>query len=229
MAKTEKEIMKQTGSQEAWRGFAAGNWQGKVDVQSFIERNITSYEGDESFLASPTESTVALWAQVSELLKEERDRGGVHDIDVNTVSSITSHEPGYIDQAKEKIVGLQTDAPLKRAVQPFGGVRMAADACEAYGYKLSPEIERIFTELRKTHNQGVFDAYTTEMRAARKAGIITGLPDAYGRGRIIGDYRRVALYGVDRLVKAKKEELLQLEEDAMIGMSFYFAKSFPSK
>jgi len=216
MAKTEKEIMKQTGKQEAWRGFAAGNWQEKVDVQSFIERNITSYEGDENFLASPTENTVALWAQVSELLKEERDRGGVHDIDVNTVSSITSHEPGYIDQAKEKIVGLQTDAPLKRAVQPFGGVRMAADACEAYGYKLSPEIERIFTELRKTHNQGVFDAYTTEMRAARKAGIITGLPDAYGRGRIIGDYRRVALYGVDRLVKAKKEELLQLEEEAML-------------
>lgn len=215
MAMTEKQITDRSGTPEAWRGFVAGSWRKGVDVPSFIERNLTSYEGDESFLAGPTENTEALWQQVSQLLKEERERGGVHDIDVNTVSSITSHAPGYIDQTKEKIVGLQTDAPLKRAVQPFGGIRMAADACDAYGYKLAPELEDLFTTIRKTHNQGVFDAYTTEMRAARRAGIITGLPDAYGRGRIIGDYRRVALYGVDRLIAVKKEELLQLEVDSM--------------
>lgn len=216
MAMKEQEVLKRTGTSQAWRGFASGSWQKEIDVASFIERNITPYDGDESFLAGPTENTEALWRQVSELLKEERDRGGVHDIDVQTVSTITSHKPGFIDQKKEKIVGLQTDAPLKRAVQPFGGIRMAADACEAYGYKLSPELEDLFTNVRKTHNQGVFDAYTTDMRSARRAGIITGLPDAYGRGRIIGDYRRVALYGVDRLIAGKKEELLQLEVDAMI-------------
>ncbi|GKU78848.1 formate C-acetyltransferase [Paenibacillus sp. L3-i20] len=215
MAMKEKEAVKHNTTNEAWRSFAAGSWQMQIDVHSFIEQNVTSYDGDENFLANPTEDTIALWDQVSGLLKEERERGGVHDIDVNTISSITSHEPGYINQVKEKIVGLQTDAPLKRAVQPFGGVRMAVDACEAYGYTLSPQIETIFTELRKTHNQGVFDAYTTEMRAARRAGIITGLPDAYGRGRIIGDYRRVALYGVDRLIAGKKEEQLQLEVEAM--------------
>lgn len=215
MAMTEKERADLTGVLDAWRGFAEGKWKRAIDVNSFIERNITPYEGDERFLAEPTEDTASLWRTVSQLLKEERERGGVHDIDVNTVSTITSHAPGYIDKPKEKIVGLQTDAPLKRSVQPFGGIRMAVDACEAYGYKLSPEIEGLFMEIRKTHNQGVFDAYTTEMRAARKAGIITGLPDAYGRGRIIGDYRRVALYGVDRLIADKKEELLQLEVDAM--------------
>ncbi|MFD0587386.1 formate C-acetyltransferase [Paenibacillus sp. GCM10027627] len=219
MAMKEKEMMERIAKPDGpapWRGFKPGSWQKGIDVPSFIERNLTPYEGNESFLAEPTEDTVALWEQVSELLKEERERGGVHDIDVHTVSTITAHEPGYIDQAKEKIVGLQTDAPLKRAVQPFGGIRMAADACEAYGYRLSPVLEELFTTIRKTHNQGVFDAYTTEMRAARKAGIITGLPDAYGRGRIIGDYRRVALYGVDRLIEAKNEELLQLEVDAIL-------------
>jgi formate C-acetyltransferase len=215
MAMKESEVKNRAGFEEAWRGFAGGSWQKNIDVNSFIGRNLTPYEGDEQFLAQPTENTLELWKQVSQLLKEERERGGIHDVDVNTVSTITSHAPGYIDQDKETIVGLQTDAPLKRAVQPFGGIRMVVDACNAYGYQLNPELERIFTDLRKTHNQGVFDAYTSEMRAARKAGIITGLPDAYGRGRIIGDYRRVALYGVDRLIQGKKEELLQLEVDAM--------------
>ncbi|WP_433616060.1 formate C-acetyltransferase [Paenibacillus cellulositrophicus] len=215
MAMKESEVKNRAGFEEAWRGFAGGSWQKNIDVNSFIGRNLTPYEGDEQFLAPPTENTLELWKQVSQLLKEERERGGIHDVDVNTVSTITSHAPGYIDQDKETIVGLQTDAPLKRAVQPFGGIRMVVDACNAYGYQLNPELERIFTDLRKTHNQGVFDAYTSEMRAARKAGIITGLPDAYGRGRIIGDYRRVALYGVDRLIQGKKEELLQLEVDAM--------------
>ncbi|MET3847536.1 formate C-acetyltransferase [Paenibacillus sp. OAE614] len=215
MAMKESEVKNRAGFEEAWRGFAGGSWQKNIDVNSFIGRNLTPYEGDEQFLAPPTENTLELWEQVSQLLKEERERGGVHDVDVNTVSTITSHAPGYIDQDKETIVGLQTDAPLKRAVQPFGGIRMVVDACNAYGYQLNPELERIFTDLRKTHNQGVFDAYTSEMRAARKAGIITGLPDAYGRGRIIGDYRRVTLYGVDRLIQGKKEELLQLEVDAM--------------
>lgn len=215
MAMKESEVKNRAGFEEAWRGFEGGSWQKSIDVNSFIGRNLTPYEGDEQFLAPPTENTLELWKQVSQLLKEERERGGVHDLDVNTVSTITSHAPGYIDQDKETIVGLQTDAPLKRAVQPFGGIRMVVDACNAYGYQLNPELERIFTDLRKTHNQGVFDAYTSEMRAARKAGIITGLPDAYGRGRIIGDYRRVALYGVDRLIQGKKEELFQLEVDAM--------------
>lgn len=215
MAMKESEVKNRAGFEKAWRGFAGGSWQKNIDVNSFIGRNLTPYEGDEQFLVPPTENTLELWKQVSQLLKEERERGGVHDVDVNTVSTITSHAPGYIDQDKETIVGLQTDAPLKRAVQPFGGIRMVVDACNAYGYQLNPELERIFTDLRKTHNQGVFDAYTSEMRAARKAGIITGLPDAYGRGRIIGDYRRVALYGVDRLIQGKKEELLQLEVDAM--------------
>ncbi|MWC29902.1 formate C-acetyltransferase [Paenibacillus sp. MMS18-CY102] len=215
MAMKESEAKDRVGILGAWRGFASGNWQEQIDVNSFIENNLTPYTGDESFLAEATDDTKDLWAQLCVLLKEERERGGVHDVDVNTVSTILSHKPGYIDQEKERIVGLQTDAPLKRAVQPFGGIRMAVDACEAYGYKLNPELERLFTEIRKTHNQGVFDAYTAEMRAARKAGIITGLPDAYGRGRIIGDYRRVALYGADRLIKGKKQELTELEAKTM--------------
>jgi formate C-acetyltransferase len=215
MVMKEADVKRAATAADAWRGFAPGAWKKRIDVNQFIERNLTPYEGDEAFLAGPTEATTALWLQIRELLKQEREKGGVLDIDVNTVSTITSHGPGYIDQSKERIVGLQTDAPLKRSVQPFGGIRMAADACEAYGYKLPDEMERLFTEIRKTHNQGVFDAYTTEMRAARKAGIITGLPDAYGRGRIIGDYRRVALYGVNRLIADKKQDLLQLEVDAM--------------
>ncbi|MEI7025037.1 formate C-acetyltransferase [Paenibacillus sp. y28] len=198
-----------------WRSFKRGAWLKKIDVNSFIEANITPYTGSEAFLAPPTEATSDLWLQVRELLRQEREKGGVLDIDVNTVSTITSHAPGYIDQAKEQIVGVQTDRPLRRSIQPFGGIRMAADACEAYGYKLPEDMDRLFTEIRKTHNQGVFDAYTTEMRTARKAGIITGLPDAYGRGRIIGDYRRVALYGVNRLIADKKQDLLQLEVDTI--------------
>jgi len=198
-----------------WRGFARGRWVRSIDVKDFIDRNMTLYTGDHSFLEGPTEATAELWDQVRELTKQERDNGGVLDVDVDTVSTITSHAPGYIDKGKEKIVGLQTDAPLKRAIQPFGGIRMVQDACEAYGYKLPQEIADVFTSIRKTHNQGVFDAYTTEMRTARKAAIITGLPDAYGRGRIIGDYRRVALYGVNRLIEEKKNDLQQLEVDAI--------------
>ncbi|CAH1202258.1 Formate acetyltransferase [Paenibacillus allorhizoplanae] len=198
-----------------WNGFVKGKWETNINVKDFIDTNITVYTGDHSFLAGPTEATDELWLQVSMLTRKERENGGVLDIDVQTVSTITSHAPGYIAKNKEKIVGLQTDAPLKRSVQPFGGIRMVIDACEAYGFKLPEEIIQVFTSIRKTHNQGVFDAYTSEMKTARKAAIITGLPDAYGRGRIIGDYRRVALYGVDRLIEEKKKDLLQLEVDAI--------------
>lgn len=216
MAMLEEEVRGAARSgRDPWRGFKAGEWQEKIDTAGFISLNVTPYTGDERFLAPPTEATLSLWAQVLELMRQEREKGGVLDVDVNTVSTITSHAPGYIDKDKEKIVGLQTDAPLKRAVQPFGGIRMVVDACKAYGYKLPDEMIRLFTDIRKTHNQGVFDAYTTEMRTARKAGIITGLPDAYGRGRIIGDYRRVALYGVDRLIAAKRNDLRELEVCAM--------------
>jgi len=215
MTTNQANVADRTKTADAWRGFAAGSWQKGIDVNSFIARNLTPYDGDDRFLSAPTEETVALWQQVQELMRQERENGGVLDVDVNTISTITSHSPGYIDQQLEQIVGLQTDAPLRRSIQPFGGIRMAVDACEAYGYTLPDEMVRLFTDIRKTHNQGVFDAYTTEMRAARRAGIITGLPDAYGRGRIIGDYRRVALYGVNRLIAGKKEELLQLEVDAM--------------
>ncbi|GIO30700.1 MULTISPECIES: formate C-acetyltransferase [Paenibacillus] len=201
--------------QPGWRGFKKGNWMNKVNVNDFIERNIIPYLGDEDFLAGPTQNTTELWKIVSDLTKKERENGGVLDVDVHTPSTILSHGPGYLDKEKEQIVGVQTDAPFKRSIQPFGGIRMMVDACEAYGFELPQELIDIFTNIRKTHNQGVFDAYTTEMRAARKAGIITGLPDAYGRGRIIGDYRRVALYGVDFLIQQKKRELLELEVDAM--------------
>ena len=188
---------------------------GRIDVNAFIEKEIRPYYGDDSFLCGPTEATKTLWAQIQQLTEEERKRGGVYDIDVNTISTIVSHKPGYLNQALEKIVGLQTDAPFKRAMQPTGGIRMMVDACEAYGYELPEATIALFTDVRKTHNQGVFDAYTTDMRIARKAGIITGLPDAYGRGRIIGDYRRVALYGVDALIAAKKAELLETEHAVM--------------
>ncbi|KRF44139.1 formate C-acetyltransferase [Paenibacillus sp. Soil787] len=211
MATREQEIRIENG----WREFTQGNWETSIDVNDFIAKNITVYTGDYAFLAGPTEATNELWRMVSTLTQQERENGGVLDIDVQTISTITSHAPGYIAQNKEKIVGLQTDAPLKRSVQPFGGIRMVIDACEAYGFKLPEEIVRVFTDIRKTHNQGVFDAYTSEMKTARKAAIITGLPDAYGRGRIIGDYRRVALYGVDRLIQEKKNDLLLLEVDAI--------------
>jgi len=191
---------------EQWKGFKNGAWQEDINVRDFILKNFSEYTGDSSFLEGATEETLQLWQQVMELTKQERDNGGVLDMDTKVVSSITSHGPGYLDQSKEKVVGFQTDQPFKRSMQPFGGIRMAKAACEAYGYELDKEVEKIFTDFRKTHNQGVFDVYTKEMLQARKAGIITGLPDAYGRGRIIGDYRRVALYGVDFLMEQKKKD-----------------------
>lgn len=194
----------------AWENFKEGVWMEEINVRDFIQKNYTPYEGDESFLEGPTKETEELWEQIMELSKEERKRGGVYDLDTKIVSTITSHGPGYLDKSKEKIVGLQTDEPFKRSLQPFGGIRMAKGALESYGYQIDEEVEEIFTKYRKTHNQGVYDAYTPEMRLARKVGIITGLPDAYGRGRIIGDYRRVALYGVDRLIEAKEEEKAEL-------------------
>ncbi|AHD06322.1 formate C-acetyltransferase [Paenibacillus larvae] len=213
MAIEEKEV-KQV-SQDAWRSFKKGTWMKEIDVNNFIEENITPYHGNEDFLAGATENTTKLWKIVSELTKKERENGGVLDVDVNTPSTITSHAPGFLDKELEKVVGVQTDEPFKRSIQPFGGIKMMKDACDAYGFKLPEEIIHLFTEIRKTHNQGVFDAYTPEMRAARRSGIITGLPDAYGRGRIIGDYRRVALYGLDQLIQFKKEDLAQLEVDMM--------------
>lgn len=191
---------------EQWQGFVKGAWTNDVNVRDFILKNYAPYEGDDSFLQAATDATNKLWEQVMELTKKERENGGVLDMDTETVSTITSHGPGYLNEELEKIVGVQTDKPFNRSMQPFGGIRMAKAACEAYGYELNPEIERFFTEFRKTHNQGVFDAYTDEMMLARKAAIITGLPDAYGRGRIIGDYRRVALYGVDFLIEEKKKD-----------------------
>ncbi|MBY0096773.1 formate C-acetyltransferase [Mesobacillus maritimus] len=190
---------------EPWKGFAGGTWQKEINVRDFILKNFTQYNGNDEFLAEATPATNELWKQVMELTKKERDNGGVYDMDTEIVSTITSHGPGYLDQNKETIVGVQTDEPFKRSMQPFGGIRMAKAALESYGYELNKEVEKIFTDFRKTHNQGVFDAYTKEMLLARKAGIITGLPDAYGRGRIIGDYRRVALYGVDFLMAEKKK------------------------
>ena len=183
--------------------FKSGNWQKYIDVRDFIARNYTPYDGDESVLAPPTARTKALWDEVSALMKEETARGGVYDIDTHTISGIDAYAPGYIDREKEQVVGLQTAEPLCRAIMPFGGMRMVRGSLEAYGRELDPEIEKVF-EYRKTHNDGVFDVYTKEMRAARKSGVITGLPDAYGRGRIIGDYRRVALYGVDHLIEEKQ-------------------------
>lgn len=191
---------------EQWQGFKNGNWQEDIDVRDFILKNFTEYTGDSNFLEGATADTELLWKRVMELTKQERDNGGVYDMDTEIVSTITSHGPGYLDKAKEKVVGVQTDEPFKRSMQPFGGIRMAKAACESYGYELNKEVEKIFTDFRKTHNQGVFDVYTKEMVLARKAGIITGLPDAYGRGRIIGDYRRVALYGVDFLMDQKKKD-----------------------
>ncbi|MGX1828582.1 formate C-acetyltransferase [Paenibacillus taichungensis] len=211
MSVIEKDVKQQTG----WRNFTKGTWTKSVDVNDFLVRNLSPYYGDEAFLAGATQNTKELWDIVSDLTKKERDNGGVLDVDVNTPATIVSHQPGYLDKSKEQIVGVQTDAPFKRSIQPFGGIRMMIDACEAYGFEMPQGVIDIFTNIRKTHNQGVFDAYTSEMRAARKAGIITGLPDAYGRGRIIGDYRRVALYGVDFLIRNKKGELNALEVDVI--------------
>ena len=200
---------------EQWQGFKGKKWQEEIDVRDFIQQNYTLYEGDDSFLAGPTQATKDLWAQVMDLNKQEREAGGVLDTDTSVVSTITSHGPGYLDKDKEQVVGFQTDKPFKRGLQPFGGIRMSEKSAEAYGFHVDPEVSHIFTEYRKTHNQGVFDVYTPEMRAARKSGIITGLPDAYGRGRIIGDYRRVALYGVDRLMEEKLKDYNNIGCDVM--------------
>ena len=189
-----------------WNGFKKGKWTKSVNVRDFIQKNYTMYDGDESFLAGPTKATKELWNQVLDLSKKEREAGGVLDMDTKVVSTVTSHGPGYLNKDLETIVGFQTDKPFKRSLQPFGGIRMAQNACHENGYEVDPEVVDIFTKYRKTHNQGVFDVYTPEMRLARKSAIITGLPDAYGRGRIIGDYRRVALYGVDFLIEDKKNQ-----------------------
>ena len=186
-----------------WKDFVGGLWEKEVNVRDFIQKNYDVYEGDESFLAGPTQNTKDLWAQVMDLTKKEREAGGVLDMDTKVVSTITSHGAGYLDKSKETIVGFQTDKPFKRSMQPYGGIRMAMKACEDNGYEVDPEVVEFFTTHRKTHNAGVFDAYTPEMRACRSSHVITGLPDAYGRGRIIGDYRRVALYGTDRLIEDK--------------------------
>ncbi|PED36682.1 formate C-acetyltransferase [Bacillus cereus] len=191
----------------AWENFKGEKWKAEIDVRDFILNNVNVFEGDESFLAEATEATKQLWDQVMDLTTKERENGGVLDMDTKIVSSITSHAPGYLNKDIEKVVGFQTDKPFKRSLQPYGGIRMAEQACESYGYEMDKELSRIFRDWRKTHNQGVFDAYTPEMRNARKSGVITGLPDAYGRGRIIGDYRRVALYGIDHLIEAKKTDL----------------------
>ncbi|MBR6743783.1 MAG: formate acetyltransferase, partial [Clostridia bacterium] len=192
-----------------WNGFKAGAWQNEINVRDFIQNNYTEYTGDSDFLSEATPRTRNLMAKLQALFAEERKKGGVLDVDTTTASSLLNYAPGYIDKENEIIVGLQTDSPLKRGVNPFGGMRMAKQACEAYGYKLSEKVQSEF-RYRTTHNDGVFRAYTSEMRAARKCHVITGLPDAYGRGRIIGDYRRVALYGVDRLIEEKKKDKAKL-------------------
>ncbi|GMC04410.1 formate acetyltransferase [Enterococcus thailandicus] len=192
---------------EQWNGFKGKTWKEEVNVRDFIQENYTPYDGNDEFLAGPTEATTKLWDQVMELNTQEREAGGVLDMDTKVVSTITSHGPGYLNKNLETVVGFQTEKPFKRSLQPFGGIRMSEQAAEAYGFEIDSEVSHIFRDYRKTHNQGVFDAYTPEIRAARRSGVITGLPDAYGRGRIIGDYRRVALYGVDYLIKEKQVDL----------------------
>ena len=189
---------------EQWKGFAPGVWQDEINVRNFIQKNYTQYTGDDSFLQPPTEKTKKVWGKCEDLLRQEMKNGGVLDVETKIISGIDNFAPGYIDKENEVVVGLQTDAPLKRIVNLYGGMRMAKSSLEQYGYQLDPTIEAHFSEYRKTHNEGVFDAYPKRTRVARHAGLLTGLPDAYGRGRIIGDYRRVALYGLDRLVAEKK-------------------------
>jgi formate C-acetyltransferase len=200
-----------TPTETAWRGFAPGPWQHSIDVRDFILRNFSPYEGDAEFLSGPTDRTQAIWDQITHLMTEERRRGGVLAVDTHTPASITAHAPGYIDRERELIVGLQTDAPLKRAIVPRGGWRMVESGLHAYGLEPDPVVKEIFTKHRKTHNDGVFDVYTPEIKEARRAHVITGLPDAYGRGRIIGDYRRIPLYGVDRLIAAKRAERAEID------------------
>ena len=197
-----------------WNEFQEGKWCEEINVRDFIQRNYTPYEGDGSFLAAPTEATTKLWDQVLELMDKEIEKG-ILDTDTKVISTIVSHDAGYINKDLEQIVGLQTEKPLKRAIMPFGGLRVVENSLESYGYELDPETRNIFN-YRKTHNDGVFDVYTKDMRAVRHSGIITGLPDAYGRGRIIGDYRRVALYGVDRLIEDKEKQLDLLDVDCML-------------
>lgn len=199
---------------DAWRSFKGETWKNTIDVRDFIMSNVTPYTGDESFLTESTEKTKKVWSILEEKMKVELDKG-IYDVDTKTVSGIDAYEPGYISKEDEVIVGLQTDEALKRICNPWGGIRMVESALQAYGYEIDPEMKKIFTKYRKTHNQGVFDAYTPDIRAARHAGLLTGLPDAYGRGRIIGDYRRVALYGIDRLIEGKKYDQSQLDEVEM--------------
>ena len=197
-----------------WTKFKNGDWKYEINVRDFIQNNYTPYEGDSSFLAPATEKTSKLWDEVLELYKKEKEsNGSVLDIDTKTISTVSSHDAGYIDKNLEEIVGLQTDAPLKRAIMPFGGIRIVEKSCEAYGKKVDPEVSEIFHKIRKTHNDGVFSVYTPDVRLARNSHLITGLPDGYGRGRIIGDYRRVALYGVDILIEEKKKDLELLDTD----------------
>ena len=195
----------------AWRNFTEGHWTKTIDVRDFMSLNYNEYLGDSSFLKGPTQSSVKLNDRFFEYLKEEKEKGGVIELDTKVVASITSHGPGYIDKSLEKIVGLQTDKPFKRAFHPYGGINVAVKAAESYGYHVDEEIKHIFSEYRKTHNQGVFDVYNADIRKARRSGIITGLPDGYGRGRIIGDYRRVALYGIDRLIDEKKKPIMHIQ------------------
>ena len=196
---------------DQWNGFKCGEWQEEINVRDFIQHNYTPYEGDDSFLAEATEKTKKLWDEVLELYKKERENGGVLDADTKTPSAVNAYDAGYINKALEEIVGLQTDAPLKRAIMPAGGIRIVEKSAEAYGLKVDPETQYIYHNLRKTHNDGVFQVYTPDIRAARSSHLITGLPDGYGRGRIIGDYRRVALYGIDALIEEKKTELEVLD------------------
>ena len=198
---------------DAWKGFNQGRWEKEIDVRNFIQLNYTPYEGTDEFLTMPTDTTKKLWDKVLDLYKQEQANGGVLDIDTETISTIASHEAGYIDKELEKIVGLQTDAPLKRAIMPFGGIRIVEKSCEAYGRKMNPEVAKVFHEIRRSHNDGVFSVYTPDIRAARSSHLITGLPDGYGRGRIIGDYRRIALYGVDVLIEEKMKGLDLLDKE----------------
>ena len=203
---------------EQWNGFEGRIWKEEINVRDFIQKNYTPYDGNEDFLAGPAESTDKLWGKLQALQKEERAKGGVLDMDTHIVSTLTSHKPGYISEDTkdlEKVVGLQTDKPLKRAFMPFGGIKMAEQACETYGYTPDPELHKIFTEYSRTHNDGVFSAYTPEMKKARHNKIITGLPDTYGRGRIVGDYRRVALYGIDFLIEEKKNDFANCGDGVM--------------
>ena len=198
---------------DTWNTFIPGDWQKEINVRDFIQKNYTPYEGDDSFLEGPTEKTSKLWEEILDLYKQEKAAGGVLDIDTETISTISAHDAGYIDKDLEDIVGLQTDKPLKRAIMPYGGIRIVEKSCEAYGKHVKPEISQVFHTIRRTHNDGVFSVYTPDVRAARSNKLLTGLPDGYGRGRIIGDYRRIALYGVDALIDEKQHELYELDVD----------------